>query len=88
MATVKERYNPHPMAANATLALNSANLGGFIAVTAGTLTVTATPSGTVLVNALPVTAGGYYPLPMSLVGNGGSGATITLAGGASGTILV
>lgn len=87
MTIVQERYSPHAMAANASYVVNGPNLGGFIAVTAGTITVTDALSN-VLLNAFPVAAGLYYPLPMYLAVKGAKSATVQLAGGASGTLLV
>ena len=86
MSNIQERYKPTAMAANTSYQFPEGtpiSLGGFIAVTAGTLTVTSA-NGTVLLNALPVTAGVYYPLVMYT----GHRATVALAGGASGTLLV
>ena len=80
---IQEQYTPQPMAANSSFVTGSQRIGGFICTTAGTLTVT-TEAGTVI-NALPVTAGAYVPLPIFL---GTSGGTITLAGGAAGTLLI
>lgn len=82
---IQERYKPVPLGANATYLFPQGaptGLGGFIAVTAGTITVT-NSSSVVLLNALPVSAGVYYPLPMYT----GHNATVTLVGGASGTLL-
>lgn len=84
MATYQERYQPFLMAANATLQVTKESIGGFAAATAGTITVTSTANGTV-VSAHPVAAGTYYPFPFYLGSNGG---TVTLAGGASGTLGV
>lgn len=81
---VQERYKPILMTANSSYVLNTLNMGGFLANTDGNITVTAI-NGAVLVSAHPVTAGVYYPIPI-LLGNGG--ATVALAGGASGTLLV
>lgn len=81
---VQERYHPQAMAANSSYVLTGAGIGGFAAVTAGTITVTAA-SGTVLLNAFPVAAGSVYGIPI-LTGAAG-GATVVLAGGASGTLL-
>jgi len=81
---IQERYHPQAMAANTSLVLTGAGIGGFVAVTAGTLTVT-DPNGTVLVNAFPVAAGSVYGIPI-LTGVHG-GAIVSLAGGASGTLL-
>lgn len=84
----QERYTPIPMAADSTFTMNSVNaIGGFIAVTAGTITVARqNQSGgyTTILNAFPVSAGAVYGLPMYVSAHGG---TVTLAGGASGTLL-
>ena len=82
---VRERFRPQPMAANSSYTIRGVNIGGFLATVAGTLTVT-DPSGTVLVNAVPVTAGVYTPLPF--VFSTGEGAVVSLAGGAAGTLAV
>jgi hypothetical protein len=82
---VKEAYTPYSLSTNATLQVAGPQMGGFLCVTAGTLTVTDL-DGLVEVNALPVTAGIYYPIPIRFGGAGGG--VVTLAGGASGTVLV
>lgn len=79
---VSERYNPEVVGVNATITLTADSIGGFLCVTSGTVTVV-DARGTTVVNALPVTAGGYYPIPFYLEGAGG---TVTTAGGASGTV--
>lgn len=81
MATdIQERYTPRSLGVDAVTKVDG--LSGFICVTSGTLTVTR-ENGTTALNAFPVTAGVYHPIPMDLT----SGSTLTLAGGASGTIL-
>lgn len=94
MTTVRERYRAEPMGVNATLNFPPNNqIAGFIAKTSGTITVT-DAAGRVLVDAIPVTAGVYLPLPLIIADKIASAATgahqavITLAGGASGTLLV
>lgn len=82
MATYQERYQPTLMAANATVRVTKESVGGFLAATAGTITIVSTDNGTVVL-AHPVAAGTYYPFPFYLGPNGGS---VTLAGGASGTL--
>ena len=72
------------MAANTSVTLTGDSLGGFIPTTGGTITVT-DYAGVVRVSAVPVTAGLYVPLPIQL--NHTTGGTVTLAGGASGTLL-
>lgn len=84
MSKVQERYTPRLMAANTSTTLTGPSVGGFISVTAGTLSITSVDSGNVL-TAFPVAVGTYYPLPIYVGQNGG---TVTLAGGASGTLLV
>lgn len=89
MGYVRERFNPIPMAANANYNVTGMHIGGFLAKTSGTITVVSkNAQGTAdvtLVDAVPVTAGIYTPLPMIFPA---VGATVTLAGGASGTLLV
>lgn len=83
---VQERYHGMAMAANSTYSMpqGSSGIGGFICVTAGTLTITGA-TGTILLNAFPVSAGQVYGIPMYFGINGGT--TIALAGGASGSLL-
>lgn len=81
---IQEQYTPQLMAANTSFTTMSQKIGGFLCVTAGTLTITRGDSA-VRLNAFPVTAGTYIPLPIFL---GNYGATISLAGGASGTLLI
>ncbi len=86
MAILQERYTPVTFAANGTYNSPSGNtfgIAGFLCVTTGTLTVTR-PDGSVVVNAFPVTGGVYHPMPFYV----GSGGTVTLAGGASGTLAI
>ena len=85
MSQIQERYTPVPMAANTTFTLSAiGNISGFLAVTSGTLTVVDS-LGVTVVAAVPVTAGIYTPMPYRLAGGGGL-PTVTLAGGASGTL--
>lgn len=80
---VREAYKPVPMGINATLILGSHTLGGFLAVISGTLTIVDTNSGTTVLDAFPVTLGINTPLLMSFE----NGCTVTLGGGARGTLL-
>lgn len=83
MATT-EHYTAHPMAANASQNCG-ASIAGFIATVAGTLTVT-DADGTVLLNAFPITpAMGFVRIP--LYAKSASGCTVSLAGGAAGTLF-
>ena len=86
MHHVFERYNPLVIPVSTAIKTTASGMGGFLCVTAGTLTV-ATGDGTTIISALPVTAGTFYPMPFRLhhnISNGG--ATITTAGGASGVL--
>lgn len=84
---IQEHYKPVPLGANATYKLpdGSCYIASFLCVTSGTITVT-NQRGVTVVNAYPVTAGIYHPLPYIL--ESGSGASVVLAGGASGTLAV
>lgn len=86
---VYERFTPHPMAANEVKTIPGPVLSGFLAWTSGTITVVGRDAqGTAdvtLVDECPVTAGIYTPIPMKLPS---PGFTVTLAGGASGTLCV
>lgn len=81
---VKERYDPKVIGLNGTITLHADAIGGFLAKTAGTITVV-DGYGTTIIDAHPVTAGGYFPMPFYL---GRAGGVITLAGGASGVLGV
>lgn len=84
MATVQEIYNPIVVDVNTTVKLTQNQLGFFLALTAGTITIV-NQLGTTILNAFPVTAGVYLPLPIA-IGPSGDQASITTAGGASGTL--
>jgi len=85
MTAVRERYRPQPIALNATYQVKGGQIGGFLCKTAGTLTMTDS-DGNILVDAQPVSAGAYVPLPFMFPTS--AGGTITLAGGASGTLAI
>lgn len=89
MSTIKERYTPLVIPANTTVLIPETMVAGFLCTTTGTLSVSrnavdSQPAG-VIINALAVTAGVYYPMPFYLGQNGGS---ITTSGGAAGTLGV
>lgn len=84
MSQIQERYAAHPVAANGSYKCGS-GIAGFLCTVAGTITVT-DADGTVLVNALPVTANGLF-IRIPLLFRGVAGGTVTLAGGAAGTIF-
>lgn len=80
-----EVYTPLPCAANFTGFVNSASctLGYFLCSVTGTMTLQyESAAGATILNAMPVTAGVAYPLLYAMP----TGAYITLAGGAAGTI--
>jgi hypothetical protein len=81
---VTESYTPLPLAINFDGAVSSASctLAGFTCVISGSLTLRDRAAGSVFVDALPVSAGVYHPLPYSMP----NGAYVTLTGGAKGTI--
>lgn len=83
MSTIQERYSPEVVGVNATITIYSDSIGGFLAKTAGTITVV-DEHGVTIVDAFPVAAGAYYPLPFYL--GSGVNSTFTTAGGASGTV--
>jgi len=89
MTQVRERFSPKPMAANAVLTITGPYLGGFLCKTSGTITIVSKDAGgtidVTLVDAVPVTAGIYTPIPIVVPA---TGYTVTLAGGASGTLMV
>lgn len=86
MGQSKEHYAAHPMGVNATRKCGVA-IAGFLCTVAGTLTVTDdSPTPVVLVNALPVApAVPFIRLP--ILSETSAGLTVTLGGGAAGTLL-
>lgn len=88
MSHITERYKPVLMGVDTSYKVTSQGLGFFLAKTSGTISIT-NSIGTTLVDAVAVTAGVYLPLPILLMTPGnGVGGTVTLAGGASGTLGV
>jgi len=82
----QERYHAVRLDANGSYTFSAGtptNTAGFLCTATGTLTATRA-SGAVVINAFPVTAGVYHPMPFHI----GQGATISLAGGAAGTLGV
>lgn len=84
---IQERYKPVVIGVNSTYSFpqGAQAIGGFLAITAGTITVV-NQLGATIINAFPVSAGVYYPLPFFIGSGTGSQATFTTAGGASGTL--
>jgi hypothetical protein len=80
---MKEYYGAKPMAANATQKVGVA-IAGFLPTVAGTITVT-DADGTVLVNAAPIVTGQFVRIPLFF--NTSAGGSVTLAGGAAGTLF-
>lgn len=87
MATYKERYAPVLIGVNGTFLINNDSVGGFLCKTAGAITVTRvnqiSGASEIIVDAHPVTAGTYFPIPFYL---GPRGGVFTASGGASGTL--
>lgn len=81
-----QRTKPVQIGVNATVTFDASSVDGFIPYTSGTITIT-TFFGTVIVNALPVTAGSAVPLPLAFPDSSQS-ATIVAAGGASGILCI
>lgn len=82
----QERYKPTLVGVDGTVNYTGSSVGGFLCKTSGTITVQGLSENGVLttfVDAHPVTAGIYYPLPFYTGLNGG---IFTCAGGASGTL--
>lgn len=84
MGQSKEHYAAHPMGANATRVCGVA-IAGFLCTVAGTITVT-DANGTVLLNAFPITANGMF-IRLPILAETSQGLTVTLGGGAAGTLL-
>lgn len=80
---IQKHYNGKPMGANATQKCG-AGIAGFLPTISGTLTAT-DADGTVLVNAVPVTAGVYVEIPLGF--HTSAGGSVTLGGGAAGTLF-
>lgn len=86
MSAVRESFAPHLIEANGSYQVRGAYIGGFLAKTSGTISITDTSTGTLFVDAVPVTAGIYTPLPFNVTSI--AGMLVQLAGGASGTLAV
>jgi hypothetical protein len=89
MSFVRERFNPRPLGVNAVAAITGIYLGGFLAKTSGTISIVTKDStglnDVTIVDAVPVTAGVYTPIPIVVQT---PGYTVTLADGASGTLMI
>ncbi len=89
---VRESGRAIPMTANSTVVLGGNHLYGFLAKVSGTITVTLKNGNTgtivseVVVDAVPVTAGVYTPIPITFPSSP-EGCTVTLGGGATGTLI-
>jgi hypothetical protein len=90
---VKEGGRPIPIGVNGTVLLGGNHIMGFLAAISGTITINAKDgsngSSVVsvdVVDAVPVTAGVYTPIPLYWPSMP-QGLLITLAGGAKGTLF-
>lgn len=81
---VREYYRPQPMAANTAYKIAGINVAGILVTVAGTITIT-DADGTVHLNAMPIAVG---PNSLAMLFNTPAGATVQLAGGAAGTLLI
>lgn len=91
---VRETGRPEAIAANGSVTLGGGHMLGFLCVVSGTLTVTliignmtGNPTSVTAVDAVPVTAGIYTPIPITWP-SVPQGCVVTLAGGAKGTLIV
>jgi hypothetical protein len=82
---MSEYSRPQRMAANTSYRVQGSSVQEFLCTVSGTLTVT-DADGTVHVDAIPVTAG--VDLNLKFFFNTNMGGTVSLAGGAAGTLLV
>lgn len=86
---VREAFNPVPMDADGEYRVTGMTMAGFLAKTSGTIKVSGFDStgqnAVDFVDEVPVTAGIYTPIPCVFPV---PGATVTLGGGASGTLFV
>lgn len=85
MSQNKESYAAIACAANTTTPIGGHGIAGFLCTVAGTLTVQ-DASGTVMVNALPITANGLF-IRIPLLFPTSEGGKVILAGGAAGTLF-
>lgn len=82
-------YRPAPIEVDSTYTSGGREIGGFLPWTSGTITIEADVGVSdpyTVVDTMPVTGGIFVEMPM-LIDNA-QGFTVTLAGGASGTLLV
>ena len=90
---VREPFRPVAIGTNGSLVLSGGHLGAFLAKTSGTITITITvgsyngASVVTILDAVPVTAGIFTPIPAAF-DSVQNGCTVTLAGGAAGTLFV
>lgn len=83
---IQEQYQPVPVGVTTTVTSTSNGTGGFLCITSGTLTIKRNNAAqTVIVNAVPVTAGTWLPMPFF---GSTEGLIVTTAGGASGVLGV
>jgi hypothetical protein len=82
---VREGFRPQPMGADSSITVAGTGISGFLPVTAGTISVV-DADGTTVLNAYPLSAGVFSKIPIYF--NFAGNKTITLGGGASGTLLI
>lgn len=79
----KEHYHAKTMGVNGSVKVGVL-VAGFLAKVSGTITIT-DEAGNVIVDTVPVTAGEFTRIPLLLPTS--AGGTVTLAGGAAGTLF-
>lgn len=80
---IRENFNGKPIGVNGTLKTGMM-IAGFLPTISGTLTCT-DDDGAVPINAVPVTAGVFVRIPLAF--HTTSGGTVSLGGGAAGTLF-
>lgn len=80
--SVRERYTPVTVPVNSTVKFTSNSVGGFLAITSGTVTIT-DGDGDTVVDGLPVTAGVFHSIPFFIKNQA---ASVTTSNGASGVL--
>jgi hypothetical protein len=81
---IKERYTPIKVAVDSTVTIYNDSVGGFLAITAGTLDIKKGDGTSIFPAVLTVEASVYYPFPAFIGTVDGQAVT---AGGASGTLF-
>lgn len=90
---VRESFRAVAIGVNGSLTLSGGHIGAFLAKVSGTISITITvgtssgASVVTIVDAVPVTAGIFTPIPATFQ-SVQDGCVVTLAGGAAGTLFI